>query len=412
MQNLNFNSSLKKYAKLALEVGISLQQKEGLIISTGEYGLPLAREISNLAYAAGAKHVEILFQDDLMTLGRYQNAREEVFENYPTCKVDAIVAMYEADFHHLYITSPNPDLLKEIPGSLVDLDKKTMSQAMDRAVQYRITGKTKWCILAVPSPAWAKAVFPDMDLTEAMDKLWENIFSATRANTEDPASAWKSHDASLKKYKDFLNENQFEKLLFQGPETNLEVCLAEDHFWMGGSKTAIDGDSYVANIPTEEIFTTPAKYKINGTLKATKPLYLNGQIVENFGFVFRDGKVTDFYAETGRDILDLLLKNDEGSSYLGEVALVPFDSPISNTRILFKNTLFDENASIHFALGRAYPYAIRNGIDMTAEELLGKGANYSVNHVDFMVGGPQMQVTAFTADGKQVELFRNGNWCI
>lgn len=408
----NFDESIKKYAKLALEVGINLKENEGLIISVNEYGLPLARELSNQAYALGAKHVEILFNDDAMILGRYDNARDFVFENYPKCKVDYLVSMYENNYHHMFIHASNPDLLKDLSSIKINQDQKVASSAMERAVHYRITGRTKWCIIAVPCPAWASAVFPGVDSQDAVELLWEKIFEATRVKSEDPVEAWKVHDLNLKKYRDFLNDSQFEKLILTSPGTDLEVYLAYDHCWIGGSKTSSTGDSYVANIPTEEVFTTPFNLKVNGTLKATKPLSHNGKIVDDFGFVFKDGKVVDFYAGTGKEVLSLLLDNDEGSSYLGEVALVPFDSPISNTRILFKNTLFDENASVHFALGRAYPYAINNGTLLTPEELISKGANYSINHVDFMVGGPLMNIAAYTKDGNKVDLFKDGNWCI
>jgi len=410
MQDLDL--LIKKYASLALQVGIGLKEKEGLIITTNEYGVPLAREISSQAYALGAKHVEVLFHDDILTLGRYENAWDYVFKNYPKCKVDALVTMYESNYHHLYITAPNPDLLKEIDSELINIDQKTASSAMEKAVNYRITSRTKWCILAVPSPAWAKSVFPDAPLSDAINLLWQKIFEATRVDLKDPIMAWKTHDENLKKHKNYLNENEFEKLLFHSPGTNLEVYLAQDHYWMGGSKTSDNGESYVANIPTEEVFTTPFNTKVNGTLKATKPLCLNGKIIDNFGFVFKDGKVVDFYAGTGRETLELLLENDEGSSYLGEVALVSNNSPISNTNILFKNTLFDENASVHFALGRSYPYAMKNGTDLKPDELVNKGANYSFNHVDFMVGGPEMSIIAFKKSGERIEIFKAGNWCI
>jgi len=256
----------------------------------------------------------------------------------------------------------------------------------------------------------ANSVFPDLDNKTAMEKLWAKVFEATRVDQEDPVKAWQNHDKNLKKYRDFLNEKQFSKLLLKGPGTDLEVYLADEHFWMGGSKESQAGDPFVANIPTEEVFTTPHALKVNGTLKATKPLSLNGKLVDNFGFTFKDGKVVDFYAEQGYDVLEKLMENDEGAKYLGEVALVQNDSPISNTEILFNNTLFDENASVHFALGRAYAYAMQNGSDLSEEELKAKGANFSLIHVDFMVGGPELNITAYEKDGTEVKLFRDGNW--
>ena len=190
----------------------------------------------------------------------------------------------------------------------------------------------------------------------------------------------------------------------------MEICLADEHYWMGGSKKSLAGFDFVANIPTEEVFTTPHRYKVNGTVRSTKPLSHNGKIVDDFGFTFKDGKVVDYYAGKGKDVLDSMLSNDEGASYLGEVALVQNDSPISNTGILFNNTLFDENASVHLALGRAYAYAMQNGSNLTQEELEAKGANFSLIHVDFMIGGPEMEIIAYAKDGSQTALFKDGNW--
>lgn len=406
----NFDRLLDRYADLAVRVGINLKQNEGLVLSTNLSGLPLARSIMKKAYEAGAKHVELQFSDDEMTLARYQNGQPHVFENYPKFKADALEAMYQDNYHHLFISAPDPELLKDIPSDRVAKDQKTMSAAVSHVMKYRMTSKTKWCIVAVPSPGWAKSVFPALSEAEAIEALWLKIFDATRVSLENPVVAWQIHDQNLKKYKNYLNEAQFEKLVFKAPGTDLEVFLADNHFWMGGSKISQEGDSYVANIPTEEVFTTPHKLKVNGTLRATKPLSHSGKLVEGFGFTFKDGKVVDFYAEKGKEVLEQLLQNDEGASYLGEVALVQDDSPISNTGILFNNTLFDENASVHFALGRAYPYAMQNGTQMTEAELTERGANFSLIHVDFMVGGPEMHIVAYRFDGTPVTLFEKGNW--
>lgn len=403
-------NALKKYAELAVEVGINLQPQEGLIIGSNVHGLPLAREIMKIAYAKGAKHVEFMLNDDEMTLAKYQHGADYVFENFPKWKVDAIKSMYEDNYHHLFIAAPNPELLKDIPGDLVAKDQKNMSLAMSPVMKYRMTGQTKWSIVAVPCPEWALSVYPDKTEEAAIAALWEKIFDATRVSEDNPIQAWKAHDEGLKKYKKFLNDKQFEKLVLKAPGTDLEVFLAEEHYWMGGSKESHAGHDFVANIPTEEVFTTPHKLKVNGTLKATKPLSLNGKLVDGFGFTFKDGKVVDFYADQGYDVLEKLLENDEGASYLGEVALVGDDSPISNTGILFNNTLFDENASVHLALGRAYAYAMQNGSDLTQEQLENKGANFSLIHVDFMVGGPEMEITAYEKNGNKIALFENGNW--
>lgn len=407
---MNLDLQLEKYAELAIRTGINLKENEGLILSANEAGLPLARKIVAKAYAAGAKHVEFQFRDDAMSILRYKHAKEYVFEDFPQFKIDALEAMYKDNYHQLFIIAPDPELLKAIDGDLIAKDQKTASQAVAPIMKYRMTGMTKWSIVAVPSIPWAKSVFPELSDEEAVAKLWDNIFQATRVDQEDPVEAWKNHDSNIKKYQKFLNEKDFEKLHFKGPGTDLEVYLADAHHWMGGSKESQAGAPYVANIPTEEVFTTPHKMKVNGTLKSTKPLSLNGKLVDDFGFTFKDGQVVDYYAEKGYDVLEKLMANDEGAKYLGEVALVPDDSPISNTGILFNNTLFDENASCHFALGRAYSYAMKDGATATQEELLERGANFSLIHVDFMVGGPELEITAYEKDGTAVSIFTKGNW--
>lgn len=405
-----FTKELEKYADLAVNVGINVKPMEGLIITANESGLPLARKVMEKAYAAGAKHVEFMLNDDAMTLARYHHAKDHVFENYPQWKVDLLIKLYESNYHHLYIIAPDPELLKAIPGDKIAKDQKNASAAMSPATKFRMTGHTKWSIVAVPSEAWAKSVYPEHTVDEAMEKLWVKIFEATRVDQDDPVEAWTAHDNNLKKYKNYLNDKQFDKLVLKAPGTDLEIYLADEHYWMGGSKLSLAGDPFVANIPTEEVFTTPHRLKVNGTVRSTKPLSHNGKIVDGFGFTFKEGKVVDYYAEKGKEVLDVMLANDEGARYLGEVALVQDDSPISNTGILFNNTLFDENASVHLALGRAYAYAMQNGSNLTQEQLEEKGANFSLIHVDFMVGGPEMEITAFSKDGKTTKLFSNGNW--
>lgn len=407
---MDLDKCLEKYADLAVRTGINLKEGEGLIIGGNLDTLPLARKIMKKAYEAGAKHVEFQFNDDEMTLIRYNYGKEYVFENYPKWKVDSLEAMYKDDYHHLFINAPNPELLKDIDGGLVAKSQKSASLASAHLMQYRMTGFTKWTILAMPSIPWAKSVFPDLKDEDAVEKLWEKVFEATKVNQENPIKAWEDHDKNLKKYKHYLNEKQFEKLVLKGPGTDLEVYLAEGHFWMGGSKESQKGTSYVANMPTEEVFTTPHRLKVNGKVKSTKPLSLNGKLVENFGFEFKDGKVVDFYAEKGYEVLEKHMENDEGAKYLGEIALVPDDSPISNTGILFNNTLFDENASCHLALGRAYAYAMRNGSNSSQDDLSERGANYSLIHTDFMIGGPDLEIIAYEKDGTQVKLFEKGNW--
>lgn len=408
----DFRPFLEKYAKLTVQVGINLKEKEGLIITSTTDGLELARLIAKEAYAAGAKHVELQLNDDEFGLMRFRYGKDFVFENVPEWKINQLRDIYEDNYHHCFVISPDPELLKSVDPERVKINQKTTSIAMAPVMKYRMTGITKWAIVAVPSIGWAKSIFKDDTDEAAVEKLWEYIIKATRLDFEDPVTAWETHDNNLKKYENFLNNADFEKIHLMGPGTDLEVYLADDHNWIGGSNLSNEGVPYMANIPTEEVFTTPHCYKVNGTLQATKPLSVNGNLVENFGFVFKDGKVIDYHAEVGYETLENLLNNDEGAVRLGEIALVQDDSPISNTGILFNNTLFDENASVHFALGRAYGYAIKNGTSMSQDELDKKGANYSLIHVDFMVGGPELDIVAYQKDGTEVPLFKNGNWII
>lgn len=403
---------LRKYAALAVRVGINLEEKEGLVITTGADGLPLARLAAEEAYSMGAKNVELLVNDDKITLSRYIDGKEIALEEFPSWKTAMFEGMYKDNYHHLFIISPDPELLKDADPMKVGAYQKVSSAAMAPVMRYRMTGVTKWAIVAVPSVPWAESVFPELKGDEAVEALWDEIIKASRLDFEDPVAAWREHDNNLKKRMDYLNGKNFEKLNFKGPGTDLEVYLASDHWWIGGSSDSSKGVPYMANMPTEEVFTAPHKLKVNGTLRSTKPLSYNGKIVEDFGFTFKDGAVTDFYAAKGSEVLEALLKNDDGARYLGEVALVQDDSPISNTGILFNNTLFDENASVHFALGRAYGYSIRNGSSMTQDELSEKGANYSLIHVDFMVGGPSLDITATDHEGNTLDIFRNGNWVI
>lgn len=405
-----FNEQIKKYAKLLVEVGVNLQEGEGLILHCNIDSLPVAREVVKIAYQNGAKDVYTMISDDQMTLNRYQYAKDSVFDSFPAFMPKLRYEMYMDNYHLLAIRGANPALLKDIDPDRIARDNKTVGQAMQEVTKYQMDGTVRWCLGVVPTPEWAQLVFPDLSEEEAMKLLWEKIFDATRVKMENPVVAWQAHDAALKEHKDYLNQQNFKQLIFHSPDTDLTVELADDHFWMGGSKQSKGGVSFVANIPTEEVFTTPHRMRVNGHVKATKALSYSGKIIDGFGFTFKDGEIVDFYAEEGYDVLKNLLASDEGSKRLGEVALVPDDSPISNTNILFRNTLFDENASIHLAIGRAYSYAMKGGSEASTEELIERGANQSIVHVDFMIGGPTMNVTAVTQEGAHVKIFENGNW--
>jgi aminopeptidase len=288
---------------------------------------------------------------------------------------------------------------------------KATQTAVKEYMDRLMSSKNTWSIAPIPSAAWAKMVFPDMPEEAAVEKLWEEILKAVKADKEDPVAAWEEHKANLKKSMNFLNMNSFRKLHIKNSRgTDLVVELPEGHQWLGGSEFTDFGIEFLANMPTEEVFTLPVKTGVDGKAVSTKPLSYNGNIIDNFSITFKNGKITEYNAETGYDVLKSLVETDEGSHYLGEVALVPFDSAISQSGILFYNTLFDENASCHLAIGKAYLGCIKDAESKTKEQLEGLGINDSLTHVDFMIGSSDLEITGTTAEGKEVPVFKNGNF--
>lgn len=409
---MDIKKNIEKYVELILKVGLNLQKDDGIIVLVNENSLPMVREITKQAYKMGAKNIIYDFSDDDMTLSRYNYGADEIFKICPQFEIDRLEAAYKDNYHRLALVADNPELLKNVDSSKVSAWQKTRAFAMKHVMKYTMENRVKWVVAAHPTPEWAVSVFPDLPAEKAVEKLWEKIFDACRVTMPDPVAAWREHDASLKRHQNFLNEMSFEKLLYKAPGTDLEVYLTEGHKWIGGSGKSEKGEVFMANIPTEEVFTMPHAYKVNGTLKATRPLSSMGKIIEGFRFVFKDGKVVEYDAEKGKDVLECLLTSDEGASRLGEAALVADNSPISNTGTLFKNTLFDENASCHFAIGNAYSENIKNGAALSEDEKKKIGMNSSVIHVDFMVGGPELSVIGVKKDGTQIELLKNGNWVI
>ena len=262
----------------------------------------------------------------------------------------------------------------------------------------------------MPTQAWADKVFPELDEAKRMDALWDAIFKATRVDQEDPVAEWKKHTDTLDSKADHLNQKKYQALHYSAPGTDLTVELAKDHIWVSAGSVNENGVTFIANMPTEEVFTANAKTGVNGVVSSTKPLSYAGNLIENFTLTFKEGKVVDFKAEKGEETLKKLIETDEGSAYLGEIALVPHQSPISETDLIFFNTLFDENASNHFALGKAYPFCVEGGKNMSDEEVVAHGLNDSLTHVDFMIGSAEMNIDGITSDGKKEPVFRKGNW--
>ena len=407
---MDLQKNFEKYAELILKKGLNIKKGECFTVSVNEDTLPLVRVIAKQAYKMGVKDIIFLFNDDDLTLSKYLYANDAAFDEFPKFKVEYAENYLKAGYHRLALHTANPELLQSVNPKRLDKWESVFAKANKRVQKYTMNNMVKWVVAAAASPAWAKSLFPDLSVEKAVEKLWENIFAATRVNLDDPIAAWSEHDKNLKKYSKFLNKAQFTKLIYKAPGTDLEVCLVENHIWQGGSGTSKAGATFFANIPTEEIFTMPHAYKVNGVVKATKPLIELGNTIENFSFTLKDGKIVDYTAEKGKDVLKTLLSIDEGASRLGEVALVPHDSPISNTNILFKDTLFDENASCHFAFGAAYSDTVENGEKLSASEKKKIGMNESMTHVDFMVGGPELSVIGIDKNGKEVQILKNGNW--
>ena len=402
---------LEKYASLAVNIGVNIQKGQTLLIRSSISSAPFARLIVKKAYEAGAKDVNIIWSDDDITRMRYDLAPDEAFKEFPEYLVKAHEDAVENNHAILSIVSVDPDLLNGIPAERIAEANKTAGLALDGFRRSLQADKISWSIVAVPSAAWAAKVFPDLETSEAqIDALWHAIFKATRADLDNPVAAWESHIENLIQKADFLNNNKFHALHLLAPGTDLVIELPKKHLWCAAESVNAAGATFTANIPTEEVFTMPLKTGVNGVVTSKKPLSYGGNLIENFSLTFKDGAIIDFKAEKGYDTLKSLIDTDEGSKYLGELALVPHSSPISTSNLTFYNTLFDENASVHLAIGSAYAFNLEGGKTMSPEELEAEGANNSITHVDFMIGCEEMNIDAIATDGTKTAIFRQGEW--
>jgi aminopeptidase len=401
---------LDKLAEIAVKTGAGLQEGQELVMTAPIEAAALARKITEQAYRAGASLVTTLFSDDESTLARFAHGRDGSFDKASGWLFQGMADAYKSGAARLAISGENPALLSGQDTDKVARANRARSIAYRPALDYIVNFDINWTIVSCATPAWAKLVFPDLSEDAAVQRLWDAIFAASRADTDDPVAAWAAHDKNLKSRMNYLNDARFHTLHFKGPGTDLKVGLADDHWWQGGSSVAKNGATCQANIPTEEVFTTPHRARVDGIARASKPLSYQGTLIDEIAVKFEAGAIVSSHARTGADVLAKVLDTDEGARRLGEVALVPWSSPISKSGILFYNTLFDENAASHIALGQSYTKCVRDGDKLDAKALLAKGANASLIHIDWMIGSKEVDLDGLDAKGGATPLMRKGEW--
>lgn len=406
----NFNEKLTNYAELAVKVGVNIQPGQNLYIAATIDNPEFVRLLVKTAYEVGAKNVYVDWSDDVITRTRFELAPEEVFSEFPEWKVQERMTLADGGAAFMSIMSQSPDLLKGIESSRISAFQKASGTALSKYRQYVQSDKISWTVVAAPSVAWAAKVFPSLPSEEQIPALWEAIFKAVRADVESPIQAWTDHDATLHTKVDYLNEKKYHKLHYTAPGTDLTIELPKGHLWCGAGSINEKGDAFMANMPTEEVFTVPLKTGVNGYVSSTKPLSYGGNLIEDFKITFENGRIVSVEAKEGQEILEQLVATDEGAKYLGEVALVPHKSPISESGLLFYNTLYDENASNHLAIGSAYAFCLEGGKKMSQEELAEHGLNQSITHVDFMIGSESMDIDGILENGTEEAVFKQGNW--
>jgi aminopeptidase len=403
-------SQLNQLAELAVSVGVNVQKDQMVVVRAPIESSDFVRRITEAAYLKGASKVLVLWSDDEISKLHYTYQSDEVLQEVP----EYLKAQYQYALDQgacfLSVSSPNPGIFKDVDGKKLQLSQLASSRALKFFREFMMGNKTQWSIVATSNEAWAKQVFPELDTEAGIEALWELIFQASHVDGVKPVQeVWDAHNARLGEHDDYLNGQNFSSLKFKNNlGTNIEIGLVPDHIWVGGGEHATTGVYFNPNIPTEENFTMPDKYRVNGKVVASKPLNYQGKIIKDFYFVFKDGQVVEYDAKEGKDALDNLLATDEGSKYIGEIALVEHDSPISQMKRILFSTLFDENASCHIALGRAYPMNIQGGLTSKIEDLIQRGYNDSQSHVDFMFGTEDLSIVGIKQDGTEVVVFKDG----
>lgn len=405
-----FEQKLNRLSEVAVRIGLGLGPGQQLVMTATLEAAPLVRRITEQAYKAGATLVTTLYGDEESALLRYKYAPDASFDTAASWLYEGMAQAYRNGAARLAIAGANPALLSGQDPEKVSRANRAASKAYRPAMELITRHDINWTIVSCATPAWAAAVFPGLPQAEAMRRLWDAIFAASRADQADPVAAWKAHDAKLHAWADRMNQSHYSALHFKGPGTDLKVGLADGHLWLGGGTTAANGRYCIPNMPTEEVFTTPHKDRVDGHVTSTKPLSHQGTMIEGISVQFEAGRIVEAHATKGEQVLQRMIETDDGARRLGEVSLVPHSSPIASSGLLFNNTLYDENAACHIALGQAYSNCVQGGDKLKPEELASRGANDSLIHVDWMIGSDKIDVDGLTTDGKAEPVMRKGEW--
>src|ERR1700744_1796927 len=401
---------LDRLAEVAIKVGLGLKPGQDLLLTAPTVALPLVRKIAEHAYKAGAGLVTPIFSDEEVTLARYRFGPDDSFDRAAGWLYEGMSKAFSANTARLAIVADNPMLLSAEDPTKVARASKANSMAYRPALEKIVGFDINWNIVSYPSPAWAKQVFPDDEEHIAVAKLADAIFAASRVDNDQPIAAWNKHNATLRERTEWLNGQRFSALHYSGPGTDLTIGLADGHEWQGGASQAKNGITCNANIPTEEVFTTPHARRVEGHVVSSKPLSYQGTLIDNIQVRFEQGRIVEAKASRGEEVLNKVLDTDEGARRLGEVALVPHSSPISRSGLLFFNTLFDENAASHIALGQCYSKCFIDGTRLTPQQIAAQGGNQSLIHIDWMIGSDKTDIDGIHADGRSVPVFRKGEW--
>ncbi len=407
---------LRKYAEAIVKIGLNLREGQRLVITNATArGVPpagrdLVHEVTKAAYAAGARYVEALWGDEEMLRLRLQHAPADSFDEYPIFTTFTIMDFIKKGDALLSIYANDPDVYSGLdPERVAAMQRSHLNNYQEISMQVS-RNAINWCVVASAAPAWAMKIFPDLPEAEAQEKLWQAIFETTRATEPDPVAAWQAHIQNLRRRAEFMQAKRFSALHYKSENTDFTLGLPRGHKWISAQSLAENGVVFTANMPTEEIFTLPDRQRAEGTVTSTFPLNYGGSLIEDFSVTFENGRIVKVQAKRNETILQKLVDTDEGSSRLGEVALVPASSPIARRGHLFYNTLYDENASCHIAIGRAYRFTLTGGEELSEEEFNAAGGNTSLNHVDFMIGSPQMDIDGITENGSHEPVMRAGEW--